>query len=100
MNSRSSRSRWPCRPTTTACNRPAWTAPRFLLRDRDGIYGQDFRDRVEHMGIEEVLIAFRSPWQLPYVQRLIGSIRRGNRSRFYLGCERLPAGDVSIISSF
>jgi len=51
-------------------------APRFLLRDRNGIYGQDFRDRVEHMGIEEVLIAFRSPWQSPYVERLIGSIRR------------------------
>jgi len=51
-------------------------APRFLFRDRDGIYGQNFRDRVEHMGIEEVLIAFRSPWQSPYVERLIGSIRR------------------------
>ena len=51
-------------------------APRFLLCDRDGIYGQDFRDRVEHMGIEELLIAFRSPWQSPYVERLIGSIRR------------------------
>ena len=55
---------------------PFEEAPRFLLRDRDGIYGQDFRDRVEHMGIEEVLIAFRSPWQSPYVERLIGSIRR------------------------
>ena len=50
--------------------------PRFLLRDRDGIYGQDFQDRVEHMGIEQVLIAFRAPWQDPYVERLIGSIRR------------------------
>ena len=51
-------------------------APRFLLRDRDGIYGQDFHDRVKHMGAEEVRIAFRSPWQSPYVERLIGSIRR------------------------
>jgi len=55
---------------------PFEQAPRFLLRDRDGIYGQDFRDRVEHMGIEQVRIAFRSPWQSPYVERLIGSIRR------------------------
>ena len=47
-----------------------------MLRDRDSIYGQDFQDRVEHMGIEQVLIAFRSPWQSPYVERLIGSIRR------------------------
>ncbi len=51
-------------------------APRFLIRDRDGIYGVDFRQRVEHMGIEEVVTALRSPWQNPYVERLIGSIRR------------------------
>ncbi len=51
-------------------------APRFLIRDHDGIYGVDFRERVEHMGIEEVVIAYRSPWQSPYVERLIGSIRR------------------------
>ena len=50
--------------------------PRFLLRDRDGIYGQTFRDRVKNMGIEEVITAARSPWQTPYVERLIGSIRR------------------------
>jgi transposase InsO family protein len=55
---------------------PFEEVPRFLLRDRDGMYGPHFRDRVEHMGIEEVLIAFRSPWQSPYVERLIGSIRR------------------------
>jgi len=52
------------------------TAPRFLLRDRDGIYGADFRGRVKSMGIEEVVIAARSPWQSPYVERMIGSIRR------------------------
>ena len=50
--------------------------PRFLLRDRDGIYGEYFRHRVKHMGIDEVLIAPRSPWQNAYVERLIGSIRR------------------------
>ncbi len=54
-----------------------WNAtPRYLLRDRDGIYGRQFRDRVHNMGIEEVLIAPRSPWQSPFVERLIGSIRR------------------------
>ena len=51
-------------------------APRFLLRDRDSIYGQRFRCRVKGMGIEEVLTAPQSPWQNPYVERLIGSIRR------------------------
>ena len=54
---------------------PFEEAPRFLLRDRDGIYGQEFRERVRDMGIEEVLISFRSPWQSPYVERLIGSVR-------------------------
>jgi transposase InsO family protein len=52
------------------------TAPRFLLRDRDGVYGADFRRRVRSMGIEEVVIAARSPWQSPYVERMIGSVRR------------------------
>jgi len=51
-------------------------SPRFLLRDRDGVYGTVFRERVKNMGIEEVLIAPRSPWQNPYAERLIGSIRR------------------------
>jgi putative transposase len=37
--------------------------PRYLLRDRDRAYGASFRQRVEHMGIEEVVIAPRSPWQ-------------------------------------
>ncbi|MCK4303718.1 MAG: integrase core domain-containing protein [Candidatus Eisenbacteria sp.] len=51
-------------------------APRYLLRDRDGIYGAYFRRRVKNMGIEQVVIAARSPWQNPYIERLIGTIRR------------------------
>ena len=66
----------------------AWTAqqvvealpwnevPRYLLRDRDSIYGAVFQQRVRHMGIDEVVITPRSPWQNPYVERLIGSICR------------------------
>ena len=52
------------------------TAPKYLLRDREGIYGDVFKDRIKGMGIEELLISPRSPWQSPYVERLIGSIRR------------------------
>ena len=52
------------------------TAPKYMIRDRDGVFGDVFRGRVKAMGIEEVLIAPRSPWQSPYVERLIGSIRR------------------------
>jgi transposase InsO family protein len=51
-------------------------APRYLLRDRDAIYGAPFQQRAGNMGIEEVKIAPCSPWQNPYVERLIGSIRR------------------------
>src|SRR5229473_6139995 len=52
------------------------TAPRYLLRDRDKSYGPAFRYRVRAMGITEVITAPRSPWQNPYIERLIGSIRR------------------------
>jgi transposase InsO family protein len=51
-------------------------APRYLLRDRDMIYGETFRRRVASLGIEQVLSAPRSPWQNPYVERLIGTVRR------------------------
>ena len=47
---------------------PEDAAPRFLIRDRDQIYGEDFRQRVHGMEIEEVLTAFKSPWP----QRLCG----------------------------
>ena len=52
------------------------TAPRFLLRDRDETYGQNFRAGLEAMEIDEVRTAPQSPWQNPYVERLIGSMRR------------------------
>jgi hypothetical protein len=51
-------------------------APRFLLRDRDLIYGESFQRRVKHMDLEEAVCAPRSPWQNPYCERLGGSIRR------------------------
>ena len=50
--------------------------PRYLIRDRDSIYAEHFKQRVKHMGIKQVLIAYLSPWQNPYVERLIGSTRR------------------------
>ena len=51
-------------------------ARRYLLRDRDSVYGDVFCAQVKCMEITAVLTAFRSPWQTPYVERLIGSIRR------------------------
>ena len=66
----------------------AWTAqqlveacgmdekPKYLIRDRDAIYGAAFSRRAQTLGIEEVLTAYRSSWQNPYAERVIGSIRR------------------------
>jgi hypothetical protein len=66
----------------------AWTAqqvveafpddspPRFLIRDRDGIFGGQFRQRVKAIGLAEVLITPHSPWQNPFAERVIGTIRR------------------------
>jgi transposase InsO family protein len=55
---------------------PDDTAPSYLLRDRDHVYGDAFRQRVKGMGIAELLTAPSSPWQNPFAERLIGSIRR------------------------
>jgi len=55
---------------------PWETAPRYLLRDRDAVYGVAFSSRVQALGIREVKAAPRSPWQNPYVERLIGTLRR------------------------
>jgi hypothetical protein len=46
------------------------------VRDRDKIYGASFRHRVHTLAMREVPIAPRSPWQNPYIEWLIGSIRR------------------------
>jgi transposase InsO family protein len=55
---------------------PFDTAPRYLIRDRDSVYGDEERRALAGMGIEEVVIAPRSPWQNPFVERLIGTLRR------------------------
>ena len=55
---------------------PHDSAPRFLIRDRDGIFGGQFRQRVKAIGLAEVLTTPRSPWQNPFAERVIGTIRR------------------------
>ena len=55
---------------------PDDTTPQWLLRDRDSIYGDAFRRRVASMGITEAICSPASPWQNPYAERVIGSIRR------------------------
>ena len=55
---------------------PDHTAPGYLLRDRDSIYGPDFGRLLQSFGTEQVVSAPRSPWQNPFVERLIGTLRR------------------------
>ena len=55
---------------------PYDSAPKYVIRDRDKIYGADFVRRVRALGIEQVLTAPQSPWQNPYCERVIGTIRR------------------------
>jgi len=65
---------WTSRQLLEACGSDE--QPRFLLRDRDGIYGILFSRQVAALGMKEVVTAPRSPWQNAYVERVIGSIRR------------------------
>lgn len=65
---------WTSRQLIEACGSDE--QPRFLLRDRDGIYGKLFSRQAVVPGIKEVVTAPRSPWQNAYVERVIGSIRR------------------------
>ena len=55
---------------------PFDTAPRYLIRDRDGIYGQKVVDTLDLLGIEQIVTAPRSPWQNGYCERVIGTMRR------------------------
>ena len=65
---------WTARQLLEACGSDE--QPRFLLRDRDGVYGKLFSRQAAALGIREVVTAPRSPWQNAYVERVIGSIRR------------------------
>jgi putative transposase len=64
-------SEWTARQIAEAF--PWDSAPRYLLHDRDSIYVGRFPDQVKELGMREVLTAPRSPWQSPYVERIIGS---------------------------
>ena len=55
---------------------PEETTLRYVIRDRDAIYGREFQQRVAGMGLVEVPIAPRSPWQNGYAERFVGSLRR------------------------
>jgi transposase InsO family protein len=72
----------------TAHPHAAWTAQQVveavgpdvevvrLMRDRDSIYGSAFDARVRNLGIKQLVIAPRSPWQNGYAERFVGTLRR------------------------
>jgi putative transposase len=74
---------------------PDETGPAYLLRDRDVIYSADFQRRVERMGIRQVVIAPRAPWQNPFAERVIGSIRRECLDLVIVLSERLCRSETS-----
>jgi len=55
---------------------PFDTAPSYLIRDGDGTYGERVTQRIESLGIDEVVTAPASPRQNAYVKRVIGTLRR------------------------
>ena len=65
---------WIARQITAAF--PWNDAPRYLIRDRDRVYGDIVTRRLRAMGIRDKPIAPGSPWQNGFAERLIGSIRR------------------------
>jgi len=66
---------WTARQLLEACGVEE-EAPRYLIRDRDQVYGERFSRQAETLDIREAVIAPRSPWQNAYAERVIGSIRR------------------------
>src|SRR5689334_8201936 len=65
---------WTARQLLEAC--APEEGPRYLIRDRDQVYGERFSHQAQTLGIQEAVIAPRSPWQNAYAERVIGSIRR------------------------
>jgi putative transposase len=55
---------------------PFDSAPKYLIRDRDGIYGEQVQETIRFLGMKEKMISARSPWQNDYCERVVGTIKR------------------------
>jgi transposase InsO family protein len=76
------------------------TAPTYLVRDNDGAYGQAFRRRLRTMGIRDRPTSPRSPWQNPYAERLIGTLRRECLDHVLIFDERHLRWILALYSSY
>src|SRR5947209_10679484 len=65
---------WTARQLLEAC--ALEDGPRYLIRNRDQVYGERFSHQARMLDMQEAVIAPRSPWQNAYAERVIGSIRR------------------------
>jgi len=65
---------WTARQLIEACGPE--DSPRYLIRDRDQVYGERFSRQARMLDIRETVTTPRSPWQNAYAERVIGSIRR------------------------
>src|SRR5262249_51933363 len=79
---------------------PWSTAPRYLGGDNDRVYGQAFTNRVRAMGIRDRPISPRSPWQNPYAERLIGTLRRDCLDHVLIFGERHLRGVLTLYSLY
>src|SRR5262245_59318569 len=79
---------------------PWSTAPRYLVHDNDRAYGQAFTNRVRAMGIRDRPISPRSPWQNPYAERLIGTLRRDCLDHVLIFGERHLRGVLTLYSLY
>jgi len=76
------------------------TAPTYLVHDNDRAYGQAFQRRIRAMGIRDRPISPRSPWQNPYAERLIGSLRRKCVNHVLIVSERHLRRVLALYSSY
>src|SRR6516225_3567661 len=76
------------------------TAPTYLVHDNDRAYGQAFQRRIRAMGIRDRPISPRSPWQNPYAERLIGSLRRECLNHVLIVSERHLRRGLALYSSY
>ncbi len=76
------------------------TAPTYLVRDNDRAYGQAFQRRIRAMGIRDRPISPRSPWQNPYAERLIGTLRRECLDHVLIVGERHLRRILALYSSY
>ena len=86
---------WIANQVTEACG---WEqAPRYLIRDRDGAYGEVFIRRLRSMGIRDRPTSPCSPLQNGYAERLIGSIRRECLDHVVVSGERTPPSCTAVV---